>query len=179
MSCDNLYVFMRLLYFFFVLNWCQRMAGENCCFNASRIEYYLDYEPHPSSVKNLRHLFQSKISTHLILESFSIVCIQWPWLLLIHAWHSLLVLILMHSSDSEGELCTIWLRLSKKHIDLWDIKTSGIRTWPHSGIITNVDGVRWKWSFSRRDGCGTYSRRATFETRVAISWELWSHWFCA
>ncbi|CAN8257933.1 unnamed protein product [Cochlearia groenlandica] len=34
------------------------ITGKNCCFNASRIEYYLDYEPHPSSVKNLRHLFQ-------------------------------------------------------------------------------------------------------------------------
>ncbi|CAF2157850.1 BnaA07g03890D [Brassica napus] len=34
------------------------ITGKNCCFNDSRIEYYLDYEPHPSSVKNLRHLFQ-------------------------------------------------------------------------------------------------------------------------
>jgi lysosomal acid lipase/cholesteryl ester hydrolase len=34
------------------------ITGTNCCFNASKIEYYLDYEPHPSSVKNIRHLFQ-------------------------------------------------------------------------------------------------------------------------
>lgn len=34
------------------------ITGENCCFNSSRIEYYLEYEPHPSSTKNLRHLFQ-------------------------------------------------------------------------------------------------------------------------
>ncbi|KAH9605491.1 hypothetical protein KSS87_011867 [Heliosperma pusillum] len=32
--------------------------GKNCCFNTSRVEYYLEYEPHPSSVKNLNHLFQ-------------------------------------------------------------------------------------------------------------------------
>ncbi|KAK3132555.1 hypothetical protein QOZ80_6AG0524410 [Eleusine coracana subsp. coracana] len=34
------------------------ITGENCCFNSSRIDYYLQYEPHPSSTKNLRHLFQ-------------------------------------------------------------------------------------------------------------------------
>ncbi|XP_020249835.1 triacylglycerol lipase 1 isoform X2 [Asparagus officinalis] len=34
------------------------ITGENCCFNKSRIEYYLAYEPHPSSTKNLNHLFQ-------------------------------------------------------------------------------------------------------------------------
>ncbi|KAL5205772.1 hypothetical protein ABZP36_033981 [Zizania latifolia] len=34
------------------------ITGENCCFNASRIDYYLEYEPHPSSTKNLHHLFQ-------------------------------------------------------------------------------------------------------------------------
>ncbi|KAL6863797.1 hypothetical protein ACP4OV_016700 [Aristida adscensionis] len=34
------------------------ITGENCCFNSSRIDYYLEYEPHPSSTKNLRHLFQ-------------------------------------------------------------------------------------------------------------------------
>lgn len=34
-------------------------SGSNCCFNSSRVEYYLEYEPHPSSTKNLRHLFQS------------------------------------------------------------------------------------------------------------------------
>ncbi|OEL14363.1 Triacylglycerol lipase 1 [Dichanthelium oligosanthes] len=32
--------------------------GQNCCFNSSRIDYYLEYEPHPSSTKNMRHLFQ-------------------------------------------------------------------------------------------------------------------------
>ncbi|KAG6406616.1 hypothetical protein SASPL_134222 [Salvia splendens] len=34
-------------------------SGENCCFNSSRIDSYLEYEPHPSSSKNLHHLFQS------------------------------------------------------------------------------------------------------------------------
>ncbi|XP_010530730.1 PREDICTED: triacylglycerol lipase 1 [Tarenaya hassleriana] len=34
------------------------ITGKNCCFNDSRIDFYLEYEPHPSSVKNLRHLFQ-------------------------------------------------------------------------------------------------------------------------
>ncbi|CAN1192490.1 Triacylglycerol lipase 1 [Linum perenne] len=34
------------------------ITGDNCCFNSSRIDFYLDYEPHPSSSKNLRHLFQ-------------------------------------------------------------------------------------------------------------------------
>ncbi|KAJ7946109.1 Lipase [Quillaja saponaria] len=34
------------------------ITGENCCFNISRMDFYLKYEPHPSSSKNLRHLFQ-------------------------------------------------------------------------------------------------------------------------
>ncbi|KAL7598733.1 hypothetical protein Lser_V15G24566 [Lactuca serriola] len=34
------------------------LTGENCCFNSSRVDVYLEYEPHPSSVKNLKHLFQ-------------------------------------------------------------------------------------------------------------------------
>ncbi|KAF0921336.1 hypothetical protein E2562_003135 [Oryza meyeriana var. granulata] len=34
------------------------ITGENCCFNTSRIDFYLEYEPHPSSTKNLHHLFQ-------------------------------------------------------------------------------------------------------------------------
>ncbi|KAK9667152.1 hypothetical protein RND81_14G236900 [Saponaria officinalis] len=34
------------------------ITGKNCCFNTSRVEYYLEYEPHPSSVKNINHLFQ-------------------------------------------------------------------------------------------------------------------------
>lgn len=34
-------------------------AGKNCCFNDSRIDFYLEYEPNPSSSKNLHHLFQS------------------------------------------------------------------------------------------------------------------------
>ncbi|GAV62311.1 Abhydro_lipase domain-containing protein, partial [Cephalotus follicularis] len=33
-------------------------TGKNCCFNGSRVELYLEYEPHPSSSKNLCHLFQ-------------------------------------------------------------------------------------------------------------------------
>ncbi|KAG0485992.1 hypothetical protein HPP92_008087 [Vanilla planifolia] len=34
------------------------ITGNNCCFNASRVEYYLQFEPHASSTKNLHHLFQ-------------------------------------------------------------------------------------------------------------------------
>ncbi|KAJ4791821.1 Lipase [Rhynchospora pubera] len=39
-------------------NMLSSITGSNCCFNESRVEYYLEYEPHPSSTKNLRHLFQ-------------------------------------------------------------------------------------------------------------------------
>ncbi|KAJ8638404.1 hypothetical protein MRB53_012671 [Persea americana] len=34
------------------------ITGKNCCFNGSRVEFYLQYEPHPSSTKNMNHLFQ-------------------------------------------------------------------------------------------------------------------------
>ncbi|XP_031495814.1 triacylglycerol lipase 1 [Nymphaea colorata] len=34
------------------------ITGNNCCFNNSRVDQYLKYEPQPSSTKNLRHLFQ-------------------------------------------------------------------------------------------------------------------------
>ncbi|XP_075487541.1 triacylglycerol lipase 1 isoform X2 [Primulina tabacum] len=34
------------------------ITGKNCCFNSSRIDSYLEFEPHPSSSKNLHHLFQ-------------------------------------------------------------------------------------------------------------------------
>ncbi|XP_071691702.1 triacylglycerol lipase 1 [Rutidosis leptorrhynchoides] len=34
------------------------ITGVNCCFNSSRVDFYLEYEPHPSSLKNLKHLFQ-------------------------------------------------------------------------------------------------------------------------
>ncbi|KAI4298515.1 hypothetical protein L6164_032065 [Bauhinia variegata] len=34
------------------------ITGKNCCFNNSRVDFYLQYEPHPSASKNLRHLFQ-------------------------------------------------------------------------------------------------------------------------
>lgn len=34
------------------------ITGVNCCFNSTRMDFYLEYEPHPSSVKNLKHLFQ-------------------------------------------------------------------------------------------------------------------------
>lgn len=34
------------------------ITGPNCCFNNSRIDFYLKYEPHPTSTKNLKHLFQ-------------------------------------------------------------------------------------------------------------------------
>ncbi|CAK9187098.1 unnamed protein product [Ilex paraguariensis] len=33
-------------------------AGKNYCFNNSRVDIYLEYEPQPSSSKNLNHLFQ-------------------------------------------------------------------------------------------------------------------------
>ncbi|CAM6088627.1 unnamed protein product [Calypogeia fissa] len=34
------------------------ITGPNCCFNTTRIPYYLEYEPHSTSVKNLAHLAQ-------------------------------------------------------------------------------------------------------------------------
>ncbi|KZV22187.1 triacylglycerol lipase 1-like [Dorcoceras hygrometricum] len=34
------------------------ITGKNCCFNSSRIASYLEFEPHPTSSKNLHHLFQ-------------------------------------------------------------------------------------------------------------------------
>ncbi|KAK4437933.1 Triacylglycerol lipase 1 [Sesamum alatum] len=34
------------------------VTGKNCCFNSSRIDSYLEFEPHPTSSKNLHHLFQ-------------------------------------------------------------------------------------------------------------------------
>ncbi|XP_061373881.1 triacylglycerol lipase 1 [Gastrolobium bilobum] len=34
------------------------ITGKNCCFNESRVAFYLEQEPHPSSSKNLCHLFQ-------------------------------------------------------------------------------------------------------------------------
>ncbi|XP_021753416.1 triacylglycerol lipase 1-like isoform X1 [Chenopodium quinoa] len=34
------------------------ITGKNCCFNTSRVDLYLEYEPHPSSAKNINHLFQ-------------------------------------------------------------------------------------------------------------------------
>ncbi|CAO2814895.1 unnamed protein product [Amaranthus hypochondriacus] len=34
------------------------ITGGNCCLNISRVDYYFEYEPHPSSTKNLEHLFQ-------------------------------------------------------------------------------------------------------------------------
>ncbi|KAL5561312.1 hypothetical protein UlMin_031059 [Ulmus minor] len=34
------------------------ITGKNCCFNDSLVDYYLGFEPHPSSVKNVHHLFQ-------------------------------------------------------------------------------------------------------------------------
>jgi len=34
-------------------------AGKNCCFNSSSVDFFFEFEPHPSSAKNLRHLFQS------------------------------------------------------------------------------------------------------------------------
>ncbi|XP_050208741.1 triacylglycerol lipase 1 [Mercurialis annua] len=34
------------------------ITGKNCCLNSSRVDFFFEYEPHPSSAKNLRHLFQ-------------------------------------------------------------------------------------------------------------------------
>ncbi|XP_077211599.1 lipase 1 [Tasmannia lanceolata] len=34
------------------------ITGKNCCFNNSRVDTYLEYEPHASSTKNFAHLFQ-------------------------------------------------------------------------------------------------------------------------
>ncbi|EEF43592.1 triacylglycerol lipase 1 [Ricinus communis] len=34
------------------------LTGSNCCLNTSRMDLFFEYEPHPSSTKNLRHLFQ-------------------------------------------------------------------------------------------------------------------------
>ncbi|GAB2225013.1 hypothetical protein Droror1_Dr00005795 [Drosera rotundifolia] len=34
------------------------LTGNNCCFNSSRVDFYLKQEPHPSSTKNINHLFQ-------------------------------------------------------------------------------------------------------------------------
>lgn len=34
------------------------ITGKNCCFNSSHIDFYLEYEPHPTSSKNMNHLFQ-------------------------------------------------------------------------------------------------------------------------
>ncbi|KAI3916050.1 hypothetical protein MKW98_004491 [Papaver atlanticum] len=34
------------------------LTGKNCCFNNSHVDFYLEFEPHPSSAKNLNHLFQ-------------------------------------------------------------------------------------------------------------------------
>ncbi|KAH1231000.1 Sodium/proton antiporter 1 [Glycine max] len=46
------------------------ITGKNCCFNESRVEFYLEQEPHPSSSKNLNHLFQSHTSVQrLVLAS--------------------------------------------------------------------------------------------------------------
>lgn len=44
------------------------VAGENCCLNGSRFDLFFEYEPHPSSAKNLHHLFQSTLCS--ILFSF-------------------------------------------------------------------------------------------------------------
>ncbi|KAF7128102.1 hypothetical protein RHSIM_Rhsim11G0159500 [Rhododendron simsii] len=34
------------------------ITGPNCCLNMSQVDFFLEYEPHPSSSKNLNHLFQ-------------------------------------------------------------------------------------------------------------------------
>ncbi|XP_028804945.1 triacylglycerol lipase 1-like [Neltuma alba] len=35
-----------------------KITRKNCCFNNLRVDFYLQYEPQPSSSKNLHHLFQ-------------------------------------------------------------------------------------------------------------------------
>ncbi|XP_042503573.1 triacylglycerol lipase 1 isoform X2 [Macadamia integrifolia] len=45
------------------------ITGKNCCFNDSRVDFYLEYEPHPSSTKNLNHLFQIVLS--ILLNEWS------------------------------------------------------------------------------------------------------------
>ncbi|XP_038705883.1 triacylglycerol lipase 1 isoform X2 [Tripterygium wilfordii] len=40
------------------VDWLTSITGKNCCFNDSRVDFYFNYEPHPSSAKNLRHYFQ-------------------------------------------------------------------------------------------------------------------------
>jgi hypothetical protein len=43
--------------YFIIMITCQ-----NCCINSSRLDFYLDYEPQPTSTKNLIHFSQSKSS---------------------------------------------------------------------------------------------------------------------
>lgn len=40
------------------INVLSSITGENCCLNGSRFDLFFEYEPHPSSAKNLHHLFQ-------------------------------------------------------------------------------------------------------------------------
>ncbi|KAA0031334.1 triacylglycerol lipase 1 isoform X1 [Cucumis melo var. makuwa] len=40
------------------INVLSSITGENCCLNRSRFDLFFEYEPHPSSAKNLHHLFQ-------------------------------------------------------------------------------------------------------------------------
>ncbi|XP_004136959.1 triacylglycerol lipase 1 [Cucumis sativus] len=40
------------------INILSSITGENCCLNRSRFDLFFKYEPHPSSAKNLHHLFQ-------------------------------------------------------------------------------------------------------------------------
>ncbi|KAH7835637.1 hypothetical protein Vadar_028228 [Vaccinium darrowii] len=34
------------------------ITGPNCCLNISQVDFFLEYEPHPTSSKNFNHLFQ-------------------------------------------------------------------------------------------------------------------------
>ena len=47
-------------------------AGKNCCFNSSIADLFFEFEPHPSSAKNLRHLFQS-------MPCASSFAVMWSW----------------------------------------------------------------------------------------------------
>ncbi|CAA2967238.1 triacylglycerol lipase 1 [Olea europaea subsp. europaea] len=76
MHLDQVFLAMGIHELNFKSDWCTRImdmmcdghvdcgdlltsvTGKNCCFNSSRIDFYLEYEPHPTSTKNLNHLFQ-------------------------------------------------------------------------------------------------------------------------
>ncbi|KAJ7544203.1 hypothetical protein O6H91_09G069400 [Diphasiastrum complanatum] len=46
------------------------ITGPNCCFNNSRIPYYLQYEPQSTSLKNMQHLAQNENENNLGVAKF-------------------------------------------------------------------------------------------------------------